>query len=240
MIVKNSLLGLDKCIYQNDEWFKFSLDSVLLSKFVTVGLRCKNVMDLACGNAPIPIFLSCRTKAKIYGVEYQKCVYDLGVKSIDENKLGDRIELVNDDVRNLKKKFDSEFFDVVVCNPPYFKYNSNKMVNDNKVKAMARHEISLKLDNVLDIASYLLKNCGIFAMVHRTQRFVEIIDSFRKYGIEPKRVQFIYPKKNKDSDLFLIEGIKNGKSGIKLLSPLVIHDDNGEYTDEVQNFLNFD
>ena len=139
-----------------------------------------------------------------------------------------------------KKKFDSEFFDVVVCNPPYFKYNSNKMVNDNVVKAMARHEINLKLDDVLDIASYLLKNGGIFAMVHRTERFVEIIDSFRKYGIEPKRIQFIYPKNNKDSDLFLIEGIKNGKSGIKLLSPLVIHDDNGEYTDEVQNILNFD
>ena len=53
-------------------------------------------------------------------------------------------------------------------------------------------------------------------------------------------MQFIYPKKNKNSDLFLIEGIKNGKSGIKLLSSLVIHDDNGEYTDEVQNILNFD
>ena len=114
------------------------------------------------------------------------------------------------------------------------------MVNDNAVKAMARHEINLKLDDVLDIASYLLKNGGIFAMVHRTERFVEIIDSFRKYGIEPKRVQFIYPKANKESDLFLIEGIKNGKSGIKLLNPLVIHDDNGEYTDEVQNILNYD
>ena len=114
MIVKNSLLGLDKCIYQNDEWFKFSLDSVLLSKFVTVGLRCKNVMDLACGNAPIPIFLTYRTNAKIYGVEYQKCVYDLGVKSIDENKLGDRIELVNDDVRNLKKSLIVNFL-MLLC-----------------------------------------------------------------------------------------------------------------------------
>lgn len=239
MIVKNRLLGLDKYIYQNDEWFKFSLDSVLLSKFVTVGLRCKRVMDLACGNAPIPIFLTYRTNAKIYGVEYQKCVYDLGVRSVELNKLSERIELVNDDVRNLKSKFDSEYFDVIVCNPPYFKYNGSKMINDNIVKALSRHEISLNLNDVLNVASYLLKNGGIFSMVHRTERFVEIIDSFRKYGIEPKRVQFIYPKRKKNSDLFLIEGIKNGRSGIKLLSPLVIHDDNGEYTEEVQKLLNF-
>ena len=239
MIVKNRLLDSDLCIDQNDDWIKFSLDSVLLSRFVTIGLRCKNIMDLGCGNAPIPMFLSYRTKAKIYGVEYQKCVYELGVKSILENGLNDQINLINDDVREISKCFDSDTFDVVTCNPPYFKVYDNYFINNNKVKAVARHEICLNLDDVLKVGSYLLKNGGIFAMVHRTERFVEIIDTFRKYRIEPKRIQFIYPKSNCNSDLFLIEGIKNGKKGIKMLSPLFVYSDNDEYTDDVKKLLNF-
>ena len=239
MIVKNRLLDLDKFIYQDDDWFKFSIDSVLLSQFVTIGLRCKNIMDLACGNAPIPMFLTYRTKANIYGIEYQKCVYDLGVKSVLDNGLDDRIKLINDDVRNVKNIFDSDCFDVVICNPPYFKVNNASLLNNNEVKAMARHEIALSLDDVLNSASYLLKSGGIFAMVHRTERFVEIIDVFRKYKIEPKKIQFIYPKVGRNSDLFLIEGVKNGKSGIKMLNPLVIHKSNNEYTDEVKKLLEF-
>ena len=239
MIVKNRLLDLDRDIYQNDEWFKFSIDSVLLSSFVTIGMRCKKVIDFACGNAPIPMFLTYRTNAIIYGVEYQKCIYDLGLKSIKANHLEDRIKLINEDVKDLKNLFDGDTFDVVTCNPPYFKVNNNILINDNKVKAIARHEINLTLDDVLSNACYLLKNGGVFAMVHRTERFVEIIDLFRKYRIEPKRIQFIYPKKDRNSDLFLIEGIKNGKSGIKLLSPLILHKDNDDYTDEVQKLFRF-
>ena len=239
MIVKNRLLDLDLCIYQNDDWFKFSLDSVLLSQFVTLNLRTKKILDLACGNAPIPMFLSYRTKAMIYGVEYQKCICDLAIKSINENCLNDRIKIYNEDVRNLKNFFESDSFDVITCNPPYFKIHHDLFLNENDIKATARHELHLKLDDVLNISSYLLKNGGIFAMVHRTERLVEILESFRKYSIEPKRIQFIYPKSGKNSDLFLIEGIKNGHVGLKMLPPLVVHKNNGDYTDELQKYLKF-
>ena len=240
MIVKNRLLDLDLCIYQNDDWFKFSLDSVLLSQFVTINLRTKKVLDLACGNAPIPMFLTYRTKAMIYGVEFQKCIYDLALKSIVENHLENKIKLYNADIRNLRNVFESDSFDVITCNPPYFKVHDTLFLNENDVKANARHEVNLKLDDVLNNASYLLKNGGIFAMVHRTERLVEILDVFRKYSIEPKRIQFIYPKMKKNSDLFLIEGIKNGHVGLNMLPPLVVHKDSGDYTDELQKYLRFD
>jgi len=237
--VKNRLLDTDLIIYQDNDWFKFSIDSVLLSKFVTINLRHKKIIDLATGNAPIPLLLTFRTKAVIYGVEYQECVYELGKQSILENNKDFQIELICEDVRNLKNKFDSDSFDVVTCNPPYFKTDNILYLNDNDIKALARHEISLTLDDVVKQASYLLKNGGFFAMVHRTERFVEILDVMRKYNIEPKRVQFIYPKNGKDSDLFLIEGIKNGKSGLKLLAPLVIHNEDNTYTEEVLEILDF-
>ena len=239
MKVKNRLLDTDLIIYQDEDWFKFSIDSVLLSKFVTINLRHKKIIDLATGNAPIPLLLTFRSKASIYGVEYQECVYELGWQSVLENNMSSQIELICEDVRNLKKRFDSDSFDVVTCNPPYFKTDNVLYLNDNDVKALARHEITLTLDDVVKQASYLLKNGGIFAMVHRTERFVEILEKMKQYHLEPKRVQFIYPKNGRDSDLFLIEGIKNGKIGLKLLSPLVIHNEDNTYTEEILEMLNF-
>lgn len=238
--MKNRLLDTDKVIYQDDEWFKFSLDSVLLANFVTLNLRTKKIIDLATGNAPIPIFLSFRTKASIYGVEYQDCVYELGKESIIENGLDKQIHLICEDVRKLRHSFESDSFDVVTCNPPYFKINDESYLNENEIKARARHELTLNLDDVLKMSSYLLKNGGVFAMVHRTERFIEIIEKMRQYRIEPKRIQFIYPKVGKDSDLFLIEGIKNGNVGLKMLSPCVIHEMDDSYTKEVQDILKFD
>lgn len=233
MKVKNRLLDYDLVIYQDDDWFKFSLDSVLLAFFVTLNLRTKKIMDLATGNAPIPLLLSFRTKALIYGIELQKCVFDLGKESVLENNLNNQIELIQGDVRNIRDYFSGDSFDVVTCNPPYFKVNSVDYINENSVKAVARHEITLTLDDVFMQACYLLKNGGIFAMVHRTDRLMEILEKMRQYGIEPKRVQFIYPKKGKNSDLFLIEGIKNGKVGLQMLSPLIVHNDDGSYTEKI-------
>ena len=239
MKVKNRLLDTNLIIYQDDDWFKFSLDSVLLTKFVTINLRHKKLIDLATGNAPIPLLLSYRTKAKIFGIEYQACVCDLGKQSVLENKMDEQIELICDDVRALNNRFNSDYFDVVTCNPPYFKTDNKEFLNNNDVKSLARHEVTLTLDDVLKQASYLLKSGGIFAMVHRTERFIEIIEKMKQYNIEPKRIQFIYPKKNRESDLFLIEGIKNGNSGIKMLTPLIVHNDDNTYTDEVLDILNF-
>ena len=238
MKVKNSLLNFNKVIYQDDDWFKLSMDSVLLANFVTINMGVKNIIDFACGNAPIPMLLTYRTNAMIYGVEYQKCIYELGVESIKDNGLEDKIKLINGDVRNIRDIFNSEFFDIVTCNPPYFKKSDSSHLNDNEVKAIARHEINLNLEDVVKSASYVLKNRGVFAMVHRTERMIEIIEVMKKYRLEPKRIQFIYPKKGKNSDLFLIEGVKNGNVGLKMLSPIVLHEEgNDEYTDEIKKLF---
>ena len=239
MKIKNRLLNLDMIIYQDSDWFKFSLDSVLLANFVTINYRVKKIMDFATGNAPIPMLLSYRTSAQIYGVEYQKCVYELAIQSINENNLGNQIHLSCGDVSDLKNKFQSDSFDVVTCNPPYFKTLSSNYFNQNFVKSIARHEIFLNLDIIFRQAFYLLKTGGVFAMVHRTERFSEILEKMKKYHLEPKRIQFIYPKEGKNSDLFLIEAVKNGNVGLKMLFPLVIHKDNNNYTDEVSKILDF-
>lgn len=237
MIRKNRLLDFDCIIYQDDEYFKFSLDSVLLVNFVSLNFSCKNIIDLATGNAPIPMLLSYKTKANIDCIEFQKCIYDLGIRSIKENNLEDRITIINGDVRDIGKYYFSDSFDTVLCNPPYFKTKSGSYFNKNDVKAKARHEVTLKIDDVLRAARYLLKNGGNFAMVHRSERFVEIIEKMRLYNLEPKRVRFVYSKNGKNCDLFLIEGKKNGNAGLKILPSLIIHNNDGTYTDYVRSMF---
>lgn len=238
MEVKHRLLNFsNKIIYQNDEWFLFSLDSLLLANFVTLRKSDKNILDLCTGNAPIPMFLSMKTKANIIGIELQKEVYDLGVKSIEENKMNNQITLINKDIKEITQMYESDSFDVITCNPPYFRVSSNKMLNTNEIKMIARHEIKCNIDDILNVSKKLLKTGGILSMVHTPDRLIEIIMKMKSSNIEPKKIQFVYPKENSDANILLIEGIKNGKNGIKILKPLYVHNDDNSYKEEIRQMF---
>ena len=241
MKVKNRLLNFDNMvIYQDNDYFLFSLDSVLLANFVTLKLTDKKIIDFCTGNAPIPMLMSFRTKARIFGVELQKYIYDMALASIKENKLDKQIEIVNLDVREISKLYSAESFDVVTCNPPYFKYKTDSLINEKLGKSIARHEIYLKLENIIEMARFLLKNGGTFAMVHRPERLIEIINLMQKYNLEPKKIRFVYPKSGKNANMILIEGVKNGKNGLKIENPLIVYDDNGNYVEEIKKMFGSD
>lgn len=234
MKVKNKLLNFDDYyIFQDDDYFLFSLDSVLLANFVNIKLSTKKIIDFCCGNAAIPMLISLRTKVKIEGVEIQKYIYDMGVESVKINRLSDQINLFNYDVKNVADIFTAESYDIVTCNPPYFKYNENNLMNKNKGKSIARHEIMLKLEDVIRSGAYLLKQNGSLVLVHRPERLIEIIDLMRKYKIEPKRIRLVYPFADKDANMVLIDGVKGGKGGIKMEKPLIIYDKVNVYSKEV-------
>jgi tRNA1(Val) A37 N6-methylase TrmN6 len=238
MKVVNDLLNYSNLkIVQDDNYFNFSLDSVLLPNFVKINKGTKKILDLGTGNAPIPMILSTMTSAKIYGIELQKEIYDLAVESLKINNLEDRIEIINDNIKNLDKYFEPNSFDVIVSNPPYFKYTEGSNINETIQKTIARHEKEITLSEIVFTAKKFLNNNGTFAMVHRTDRLIEIIEEFRKNNIEPKRIQLIYPKVGEESNMFLIEGRKNGNVGLKILPPLVAHKENGEYSDVVKEMF---
>ena len=238
MKVVNDLLNYSNLkIVQDDNFFNFSLDSVLLPNFVKINKGTKKILDLGTGNAPIPMILSTMTSAKIYGIELQKEIYDLAIESLKINNLEDRIEIINDNIKNLDKYFEPNSFDVIVSNPPYFKYTEGSNINETIQKTIARHEKEITLSEIVFTAKKFLNNNGTFAMVHRTDRLIEIIEEFRKNNIEPKRIQLIYPKVGEESNMFLIEGRKNGNVGLKILPPLVAHKENGEYSDVVKEMF---
>lgn len=234
MEVKNYLLGYkDMYIYQDTEYFNFSLDSVLLPNFVTINKSIKKILDIGCGNAPIPLILSTKTNANIIGVEIQPEICELAKKSISVNNLEDKIKIINEDILEYAKKIESDQFDLITCNPPFFKVEKKSNLNGNICKSIARHEIKLNLEDIFKVAKKLLKNNGTIAIVHRPERMIEIIELMKKNNIEPKKMRLVYPKINENANMLLIEGNKNGNPGLKILPPLYAHEKNGEYSKEV-------
>ena len=234
----NYLLGYKNMyIMQDNEMFHFSLDSVLLPNFITINKNIKNILDIGCGNAPIPLILSTKTDAKIVGVEVQKEVYDLASESVDYNKLNNQITIVNEDINNYYKEITPGSIDVITCNPPYFKYSDSSNINNNDYKTIARHEKMLNLEQLLSISKTLLKNNGIVGVVHRPERMIDIILEMKKNNIEPKKIQLVYPHQDEEANILLIEGRKNGKPGLKILPPLYSHNVDGSYTDEIKKYF---
>ncbi len=224
-------------IIQSPSVFSFSLDAVLLAKFTYVPIRKGSILDLCTGNGVIPLFLSKRSHAHITGVEIQERLYDMATRNVAINQLEDQVSMIHGDLKDMPAHFGNRNFDVVTCNPPYFPTPNKDEQNRNEYLAIARHEIMATLEDVVLACSKLVKPGGKVSIVHRPGRLVDLITLFRKYKLEPKRIQFVYPKKGKEANTLLIEGIRDGKPDLKILEPLYVYHDNGEYTDALNEIL---
>lgn len=237
--VINDLLGYPGIqIIQRPDMFNFSLDSTLLADFCKPLVKTKKILDLGTGNAPIPLFLSLKTKAKIIGVEIQKDVFDLAKRSVELNHLTSQITIINDDIKGIHKKFENGEFDIVTCNPPFFKYKASSNTNKNDYKTIARHEVLVTLEDVIVESKRLLTTKGVLVMVHRTERLVDIINILTKHQFALKRMRLVYSKLGENSNMVLLEASNNGQQGLKILEPLYVHE-NDHYTKEILRIFHY-
>ena len=153
-------------------------------------------------------------------------------RSIELNHLEDKIEILNIDLKDATKYIKPNSIDCVVTNPPYMK-NGTGAKNENRQKIIARHEVETTLSEILNISYKLLKDKGEFFMIHRVDRLVDILSEMRTQRLEPKEIQFIHPYVNKSPNLVMLRAVKNGGRELKVLDPLVVYNNNGEYTDEI-------
>ncbi|MGG3468413.1 tRNA1(Val) (adenine(37)-N6)-methyltransferase [Neobacillus pocheonensis] len=231
------LLAENLRIIQSPSVFAFSLDAVLLARFVYVPIQKGNLIDLCSGNGVIPLFLSARTRGKITGVEIQERLYDMAVRSVEYNGLQDRLHMVHGDIKEMPKQLGFGKYDVVTCNPPYFTTPSKDEINPNEHLAIARHEIFCTLEDAIKASSQLVRQGGKVAFVHRPGRLLDMITLMRAYRLEPKRIQFVYPKQGKEANTLLVEAIKDGSPDLKILPPLMVYNDQDEYTPEIREIL---
>ena len=223
----------DLKIIQNKDGFCFGIDSVLISDFSKTIRNGSVIADFGTGTGIISILLSGKTNLKkIYGIEVQEEVAEMALRSVKLNNLENKIEIINDNLKNLNKYFKTDFFDAIVTNPPYQK-NDTGLKSENKRHLISRHEIECNLEDIVKISKSYLKDKGEMYLVHRPERLVDILYLLRKYKIEPKEIRFVNPKANQKPNLVLIKSVKNGKEFLKVREPLIVYNEDGTYTDEI-------
>ncbi len=195
---------------------RFSIDAILLARFCTVK-KGDLVADLGTGTGIIPLLLASNTKAEqIVGIEIQEELADLARRNVILNGMEDRIRILQGDLRVISEAYPAEQFNLVVSNPPYMLLGAGQ-INPDLLKAISRHEIKCTLEDILEASFYLLRNRGRFALIHLPERMVDIISGCRQHRLEPKRLQFLHPDDGGEASLVLLEAVKNGHRGLKVL-----------------------
>ena len=224
-------------IIQHEAEFAFSLDAVLLAHFAKVKRECQAI-DLGTGTGVIALLLAARGAKTITGLELNSRMAGLAQRSIALNHLSDKIHVLEADYRYPKRLLDflpAGSADLVVANPPY-RIVGTGVQNRKEAVASARHELSAALVDVIAAAAFWVKYRGRFAMVHSPERMTEIVSLMSQQGLEPKRLRLVYPRLNKSANMLLVEGIRGGKSGLVVLPPLIVHNADGSYSDEIKRF----
>lgn len=210
-------------IIQRPDLFAFGTDAVLLSKFATI-YNGDRVIDLGTGTGFVPFGLIQRKRpSQITALELQPVLAQLCMQSVEMNDLTDLIKVVQGDLKSIRELFPPEGFDLATCNPPYLPV-TGALLNKKESLAIARHELCCKLEDVIRAFAWLLRFGGKAALVHRPQRLTDILCLSRDYGLEPKRLQLVYPRPGQEANIVLVEAEKGAKPGLISLPPLIIRE----------------
>jgi len=220
-------------IFQSRNGYRFSIDPVLLCDFTHIS-SAAHVVDLGTGSGIIPLILAhWHDKLKITGIECQPAMVERARRSVKLNKLEDRIDILEADVRQLPDSLVPASFAAVLTNPPYRSADTGRIAPEDE-RAAARHELAGDFVDFLRAASFLLKNGGKFYVIFLAERLAELMSEMRTFRLEPKRLRMVHSREGKTAKLVLVEGRKNGKPGVQVEPPLVIYKGEGrDYTEEV-------
>lgn len=242
MLVTNDLTRDGRLkIIQDTDYGSYTLDSLLLADFVKMTRRTEYAVDLCAGNGPIGMLLADKKRnLKVEVVEIQEQLSKITNESIKLNNMQERVTAHNQNLIGISEKLGKNKYHVITVNPPYFKVTEDANINPNQAIAMARHELTVTLEDIIKESASLLDNIGTLNFVFRPQRLDELIILLNKYGFTLKRIKFVYPKLSKDCNTILVEA-KRGKTDNQMIiePPFIVYEDNDQYTAATQQILNY-
>lgn len=207
-------------INQGINQHNYTHDSILLANFVKLTAKTKNILDLCCGNGVVSLMLAPTTSIPIVGVDINQASIDLFSKSIIDNHLAHVYPIVSD-INNLTTIIPNNYWDLIICNPPYFLYDEHTRIKAQPDYQIARHEMLLTFEQLVGCVKTLLANTGKFIFIHITERLDEIIKTLHAYNFHISKIQFIYTNRNEASRM-IIECCKKQKVHTKILPPLFV------------------
>jgi tRNA1Val (adenine37-N6)-methyltransferase len=223
-------------VKQHREGYRFSIDAILLA-YQAAPRAGDTIIDLGTGCGIISLIMAFRNPdIKVYAVELQDELVKLTISNVNDNHLQDCIAVIGADMKTLSPDLITGPVDLIVCNPPFHRPGSGK-INPHSQRAVARHELKANLQDVIGTARRMLKTAGRMVTIYTAERTADILHQMRVDRIEPKHIRTIHSHLRSDAKLVIIEGLKGGNPGLKIAPPLIIYDENGDYTDEVQQMF---
>lgn len=222
-------------IAQCHNHFKYSIDSLILSRFMDLK-KAKSILDVGTNNAIIPAMIASSTSANIVGVEINSEAIAFANETLKLNNISN-VEIINKDFSKYCDDIKPSKFDIIVSNPPYFEESKSRKIKENNELATARHDKQLSIKELIDNARTIINNNGLFYLVLRPERFSEVIVYLKEATFEPKRVMFCCPKKGREANLFVVEAKFQGNPGLKVLPELIVHNEDGSYSDALKEFI---
>ena len=220
-------------IIQKKEGYRFSIDAILLAHFSSQ-LSAHSIIDLGTGSGVIPLILARKMSVPtIVGVEIQEEMADMAKRTIALNGFAERVSILHEDLKELRKCFDASSFDLVVSNPPYYPVGDGR-INPDEQKAIARHEILAKMEDVVSIARYLVKPSGIVVIIFPAKRLVDLLDSLKECDLKPELLQIIYSHEHDEGKLVIVKSRKGGTPELEIKEPFFIYKAEGVYSEEMQ------
>lgn len=215
----------------DDTLFQPSTDSFVLAAFPPLK-RGMRVCDLGSGSGLLGLLLLARQEElHITNIEIQAAACALSQRNAQCNGLGDRITTYHTDLRDLSCLPKGTSFDLVISNPPYFPPGAGLLSPDD-ARRTARSEVSCTLEDICRAASCLLTYGGRLCLVFRPERMAELFSLLRQYHLEPKRLRFVQHTAAAAPKLLLLESRKDGRPGLAVEPPLLLHNADGSDTEE--------
>ncbi len=223
-------------LFQAKNGYRFSVDALLLENFISAK-RLGRGLELGAGSGIISILLAkSRKDTNIISVEIQESLAERARRNVRLNGMGDRVEILSKDIKELKGIFPTNTFDFVFSNPPFRKPESGRL-SIHKERAVARHEIEITLPDMISAAAYLLKHTGKFYLIYHPFRLAELISLLRKARLEPKRMKFVHSRAGEEAKMVLVEAVKGSGIWLKIAPPLYIYEKANEYTPELKKIF---
>lgn len=221
-------------VYQEKGVFFYGTDAVLLSAYASSGVKrekeCRGI-ELCSGTGFIALSMLDRFPALSFSaLEINERACELSRMSAEVSGLSSRFSVCHGDIREIRKHFPSERFDFAVCNPPYMTAHCGKLCADD-YKTIARHEILCDIRDVYAAAYYLLGTGGSLYLVYRPDRLASLFEGAQANGFQIKRMTFVCPHMGTAPNLVLCEARKQGREGLIVTEPFIVHQADGSYTD---------
>lgn len=237
---EDSLFAGELVCRQHRTGYRFSIDAILAAHFCHPEQGCR-LLDLGTGSGIISLILRYRFAAEIVQItalEIQPQLAELAATNFRLNGFSNCVGLLGD-VRQISRLLPAESFDQVVCNPPFFLPGCGRMTLDEE-SCQARHQLTADLNDFITAAAYAVKNGGQVVLIYPAEQLAELIVQLKAARLAPKELQFIYNYPGADRDCaqrVLVRCRKNGRQGVKILTPFYVYTDKNGPLSEAMSSL---